>query len=56
MEILWIVFGIIAALALGGFAAMLVFTVPLSKKVYNDNLVRTSPEKWGRVCSAPDNE
>ena len=56
MEILWIVLGAVAVLALGGFAAMLVFTVPLSKKVYNDNLVRTSPEKWGRVCSAPDNE
>lgn len=56
MEILWIVLGVLAVLALGGFVAMLIYTWPLSKKVYNDNLVRTSPEKWGRVCSAPDNE
>jgi pimeloyl-ACP methyl ester carboxylesterase len=56
MIIFWIVIGALAVLILGGFAAMLAFTVPLSKKVYHDNLVRTSPEKWGRVCSAPDNE
>ena len=56
MFIFWIVIGVLAVLLLGGFVAMLVFTVPLSKKVYHDNLVRTSPEKWGRVCSAPDNE
>lgn len=56
MIIFWIVIGVLAVLILGGFAAMLAFTVPLSKKVYHDNLVRTSPEKWGRVCSAPDNE
>ena len=56
MFIFWIVIGVLAVLLLGGFVAMLVFTVPLSKKVYQDNLVRTSPEKWGRVCSAPDNE
>lgn len=56
MLIFWIVMGVLAVLVLGGFAAMLVFTWPLSKKVYNDNLVRTSPERWGRVCSARDNE
>lgn len=48
---------IIAVLAvIGGFVAMLVVTLPISKKVYNEQLVRTSPEKWGRVCSAPENE
>ena len=48
---------IIAVLAvIGGFVAMLAVTLPISKKVYNDQLVRTSPEKWGRVCSAPEND
>lgn len=53
---IWIIgAAVLAVLILGGFAAMLCVTLPLSKRVYRDNLVRTSPEKWGRVCSAPDN-
>ena len=47
---------IAAVLLLGGFGAMLVFTTPIAKKVYNDQLVRTSADKWGRVCSCPENE
>lgn len=56
MEIWIIALAVIAVLALGGIGAMLYVTVPLSKRVYHNNLVRTSPEKWGRVCSAPDNQ
>ncbi len=51
----WII-GIIIGFLLAGAVIMLVKTVPISKKVYFDQLVRTSPEKWGRVCSAPENE
>lgn len=51
----WII-GIIIGFLLAGLVIMLVKTVPISKKVYFDQLVRTSPEKWGRVCSAPENE
>lgn len=51
----WIIFGI-ALLLLGGLAAMLVITLPISKSVYREQLVRTSPEKWGMECSAWDNE
>ena len=47
---------IVALLLAGGVGAMLYITVPLAKKVYHDQLVRTSEEKWGRVCSAPENE
>ena len=47
---------IVAVLTLGGFVAMFCYTYPISKKVYKTQLVRTEPEKWGRVCSAPDNE
>lgn len=41
---------------LGGVVFMLMRTVPIARKVYEMQLVRTSPEKWGRVCSAPENE
>ncbi len=34
---------------------MLIYTLPISKKVYREQLVRTDKNKWGRVCSAPDN-
>lgn len=53
----WGIFLIIfAVLILGGFIAMFIYTYPISKRVYHEQLVRTSPEKWGRVCSAPENE
>lgn len=53
----WGIFLIIfAVLVLGGFVAMFIYTYPISKRVYKEQLVRTSPEKWGRVCSAPENE
>lgn len=47
---------VIAALAVGGLIAMFIYTFPISKKVYYQQLVRTDAEKWGRVCSAPENE
>lgn len=56
MEYIGIIIGIAAFLILSGLGVMLAITVPLSKRVYHDQLVRTSPEKWGRVCSAPENE
>lgn len=45
-----------AALLVGGIAAMLFVTVPIAKRVYFEKQVRTDKEKWGRVCSAPENE
>lgn len=55
---LWLIILLIVILFLivSGMVAMLVITWPIAKKVYQEQLVRTSPEKWGRVCSAPDNE
>lgn len=51
---MWIIFLILAALVLGGLIFMLIYTYPIAKKVYEDQLVRTSPDKWQRVCSFPD--
>ena len=52
MVVLWI----LLALVLGGLIFMLIYTYPIAKGVYEDQLVRTSPEKWGRTCSFPDDE
>jgi pimeloyl-ACP methyl ester carboxylesterase len=50
MWILWV----LAGLLLGGIGFMLAYTYPIAKRVYEDQLVRTDPEKWGRTCSFPD--
>lgn len=55
MDVIGIVLIVIAVLLLGGVVAMFAYTYPISKRVYRQQLVRTEPEKWGRVCSAPDN-
>ncbi len=47
---------VIAFLAVSGLAIMLYITYPISKRVYEEQLVRTDAAKWGRVCSAPENE
>lgn len=49
----WII-AILIVLLLGGVVAMLLKTVPIAKRVHRQMLVRTEPEKWGRVCSAPE--
>lgn len=53
----WIILIIaVAVLLVGGVTAMLIITVPISKKVYFNTLVRDTPDKWGRVCSDTSNE
>ena len=47
---------ILAMLLIGGFVGMIIYTLRIAKKVYEDQLVRTSPNKWGRVCAFPDNK
>ncbi len=56
MDILFIILIVFAALVISGIIFMLIFTYPLSKRVYVSQLVRTDKEKWSRVCSAPENE
>lgn len=45
---------IVGVLLLGGLIFMFVYTYPISKRVYEEQLVRTTPQKWGRTCSFPD--
>ena len=45
---------IIAAVLASGFIFMLCYTYSIAKKVYAEQLVRTSAEKWGRTCSFPN--
>lgn len=49
----WII-GTVAFLLVSGVVVMLIKTVPISKRVYRQTLVRTEPEKWGHSCSAPE--
>lgn len=49
-----IIAAVILAVALGGLIFMLIYTYPIAKNVYEDQLVRTSADKWGRSCSFPD--
>lgn len=56
MEFVTILLWVAGALLLGGFVAMFAYTYPIAKRVYREQLVRTDPEKWGRCCSAPENE
>lgn len=51
-----IILSVIIFLALSGLIFMLIYTAPIAKRVYHQQLVRTDAEKWGHVCSAPDNE
>ncbi len=54
---IWGIIGCVAAaLFVSGTIVMLAVTSRIAAKVYEATLVRTSPDKWGRVCSAPDNE
>lgn len=54
MGLLEIILIVVGVLLLGGVVAMVAYTYPIAKRVYHDQLVRTSPEKWGRTCSFPD--
>lgn len=53
---LWYFLAPVLFLMLGGLVFMFIYTAPIARKVYRDQLVRTEKEKWGRVCSAPQNE
>ena len=56
MDTFLVILFIILGLGLSGLIFMVAYTYPISKKVYRTQLVRTEPEKWSRVCSAPENE
>ncbi|MBQ9847025.1 MAG: hypothetical protein IJO58_04365 [Clostridia bacterium] len=56
MDTFLVILFIILGLGLSGLIFMIAYTYPISKKVYRTQLVRTEPEKWSRVCSAPENE
>ncbi len=48
----WIAVGVLALIVLPA-AGMLLYTMPIARMVYNEQLVRTSPEKWRRENSCP---
>lgn len=46
----------LGVLLIGGLIFSIFFTFYVAKQVYFHTLVKRTPEEWGRVCSAPDNE
>lgn len=55
-EVLIIIAVVVAFLIVSGIVAMFIVTKPIGEKVYHEQLVRTSPDKWGRQCSETSNE
>ncbi len=51
MDIIWWILG---GVLVSGAAFSIFFVSYVAKVVYNIQLVRTEPEKWGRTCSFPD--
>lgn len=51
-----IFFIVLAVLLVGGTVGMFIFLNPIAKKVYEEQVVRTSPEKFGNDCTYQDNE
>ena len=43
-------------LLVSGIFVTIKMTMPIAMKVYEAMLVKTEPDKWLRVCSAPENE
>ena len=56
ISLVWYIISAIIILLLGGLVFLLYKTYPISKWVYTEQLVKTSADKWNRVCSAPDND
>lgn len=52
----WLLLAFFVLALVGGVIFMLMKTVPIANSVYREQLVRTDSEKWGRVCSCPENE
>ena len=54
--VIGIIIGVTVFILLNLFIAFVLVPYIVAKKVYTMQLVRTSKEKWGKGCSAPDNE
>ena len=52
---IWLIVALLVVIFSGG-VFMLLKTVPIAKRVYKEQLVKTDKEKWGRVCSCLENE
>ena len=53
MGVLEIVLIVVGVLLLGGVVAMLAYTYPIAKHVYEDQLVRTTPESGAGPAPSP---
>lgn len=56
LECILLICALVVVLVGGGVMIMLIITKPIARKVYEEQLVKVSPGKWGRVCSEMSNE
>ena len=53
--IIGIIIAILILLFISSVVVMLIITIPIAKKQFENTFVRTSKEKWGRANSCPEN-
>lgn len=51
----WVIIAV-GILLVGGLIFSIFFTFYVAKQVYLHTMVKRTPDEWGRVCSAPENE
>lgn len=56
MQVVLLIAAIVAFIALSGFIFMWVYVWGIAKKQYSEMFIRTSPDKWARGNSCPENE
>ena len=54
--IIGIIIATLVFLFISSIVVMLIITMPIAKKQFENTFVRTSNEKWGRANSCPENQ
>ena len=56
MQAVLLIAAIVVFIALSGFIFMWIYVWGIAKKQYSEMFIRTSPDKWARGNSCPENE
>ena len=56
MQVILLIAAIVLFIALSGFIFMWIYVWGIAKKQYSEMFIRTSPDKWARGNSCPENE
>ncbi|MBR6487879.1 MAG: hypothetical protein IKT20_03115, partial [Clostridiales bacterium] len=55
VQVILIIAAIVLFIALSGFIFMWIYVWGIAKKQYSEMFIRTSPDKWARGNSCPEN-